>query len=118
QAEDGIRDFHVTGVQTCALPISTSVPPPGSAPAAGARTRAGSGCPSSVTVARQPSSTTVVAFASAMIAGPVTVAPAGSAPRRYSGTVSHSPCHIRTRAAAPPAGSAAPAAGSVVDPGS
>src|SRR5690606_11433531 len=25
QAEDGIRDFHVTGVQTCALPIS---PPP------------------------------------------------------------------------------------------
>src|SRR6266511_4472647 len=32
QAEDGIRDFHVTGVQTCALPISpetekTSVSP-------------------------------------------------------------------------------------------
>src|SRR5690606_41114918 len=27
QAEDGIRDFHVTGVQTCALPIS---PPRGS----------------------------------------------------------------------------------------
>src|SRR5690606_4806185 len=27
QAEDGIRDFHVTGVQTCALPISaTRVP--------------------------------------------------------------------------------------------
>src|SRR5690606_41202485 len=26
QAEDGIRDFHVTGVQTCALPIS---PAPG-----------------------------------------------------------------------------------------
>src|SRR5436309_6303103 len=28
QAEDGIRDFHVTGVQTCALPIfpATSVP--------------------------------------------------------------------------------------------
>src|SRR5690606_35964825 len=24
QAEDGIRDFHVTGVQTCALPISTA----------------------------------------------------------------------------------------------
>src|SRR5690606_39491921 len=24
QAEDGIRDFHVTGVQTCALPIWTS----------------------------------------------------------------------------------------------
>src|SRR5690606_39525116 len=24
QAEDGIRDFHVTGVQTCALPILTT----------------------------------------------------------------------------------------------
>src|SRR5690606_39703828 len=24
QAEDGIRDFHVTGVQTCALPIFDS----------------------------------------------------------------------------------------------
>src|SRR5690606_39652712 len=24
-AEDGIRDFHVTGVQTCALPISRQV---------------------------------------------------------------------------------------------
>src|SRR5690606_39701935 len=28
QAEDGIRDFHVTGVQTCALPIFTEVPRP------------------------------------------------------------------------------------------
>src|SRR5690606_40649255 len=26
QAEDGIRDFHVTGVQTCALPILLGVP--------------------------------------------------------------------------------------------
>src|SRR5690606_39851948 len=25
QAEDGIRDFHVTGVQTCALPICGDV---------------------------------------------------------------------------------------------
>src|SRR5690606_40638862 len=25
QAEDGIRDFHVTGVQTCALPISPPI---------------------------------------------------------------------------------------------
>src|SRR5690606_40509048 len=33
QAEDGIRDFHVTGVQTCALPISGS--------------RTGAGCPGS-----------------------------------------------------------------------
>src|SRR5690606_39677589 len=32
-AEDGIRDFHVTGVQTCALPISvpaaSAAAPPG-----------------------------------------------------------------------------------------
>src|SRR5690606_41005198 len=27
QAEDGIRDFHVTGVQTCALPIWSSRAP-------------------------------------------------------------------------------------------
>src|SRR5690606_40858395 len=27
QAEDGIRDFHVTGVQTCALPICPFYPP-------------------------------------------------------------------------------------------
>src|SRR5690606_40330579 len=27
QAEDGIRDFHVTGVQTCALPISQPLGP-------------------------------------------------------------------------------------------
>src|SRR5204863_5467699 len=26
QAEDGIRDLYVTGVQTCALPISPAVP--------------------------------------------------------------------------------------------
>src|SRR5690606_40516473 len=26
QAEDGIRDFHVTGVQMCALPISLDLP--------------------------------------------------------------------------------------------
>src|SRR5690606_39737846 len=25
RAEDGIRDFHVTGVQTCALPIFASI---------------------------------------------------------------------------------------------
>src|SRR5690606_40054710 len=37
QAEDGIRDFHVTGVQTCALPIwspfteSTNYMDPGTA---------------------------------------------------------------------------------------
>src|SRR6266511_4671139 len=37
QAEDGIRDFHVTGVQTCALPISDWRPPRSRKP----RSRAG-----------------------------------------------------------------------------
>src|SRR5690349_22565690 len=43
QAEDGIRDLYVTGVQTCALPISTS----------GARTSS----TSSPTAGRTPSQT-------------------------------------------------------------
>src|SRR6266700_7243341 len=34
QAEDGIRDFHVTGVQTCALPISNGPADDGVAPGA------------------------------------------------------------------------------------
>src|SRR3989304_152638 len=33
QAEDGIRDVAVTGVQTCALPIYLTVPSAGSRPA-------------------------------------------------------------------------------------
>src|SRR5690606_40191947 len=37
QAEDGIRDFHVTGLQTCALPI---FPGTGPIPAAGPETAA------------------------------------------------------------------------------
>src|SRR5256885_5244152 len=41
QAEDGIRDYKVTGVQTCALPISRSIAVPrsseASAPSAFAR---------------------------------------------------------------------------------
>src|SRR5690606_40962277 len=40
QAEDGIRDFHVTGVQTCALPICTTVGPAAVAtPGAGVNSR-------------------------------------------------------------------------------
>src|SRR5690606_39321321 len=34
--EDGIRDFHVTGVQTCALPILSDTPPLVSPDGAGA----------------------------------------------------------------------------------
>src|SRR5690606_39616704 len=44
QAEDGIRDFHVTGVQTCALPIWR---PPGPI-----RTRSGSGQAASASTTR------------------------------------------------------------------
>src|SRR5207302_8196587 len=42
QAEDGIRDFHVTGVQTCALPILARLwfAPPAGAPAAANHWRA------------------------------------------------------------------------------
>src|SRR5690606_39899195 len=51
QAEDGIRDFHVTGVQTCALPISCGrsrprpachSPTPASSPAPTRRTASAS----------------------------------------------------------------------------
>src|SRR5256885_5549586 len=39
QAEDGIRDYKVTGVQTCALPISTRAPATRERPRAGRATR-------------------------------------------------------------------------------
>src|SRR5690606_27955520 len=46
QAEDGIRDFHVTGVQTCALPIwwrpAMRRPPPSGWPPCSAATRVSS----------------------------------------------------------------------------
>src|SRR2546426_1336043 len=35
QAEDGIRDYKVTGVQTCALPICGRIHPPGTGYAPG-----------------------------------------------------------------------------------
>src|SRR5690606_23563339 len=41
QAEDGIRDFHVTGVQTCALPISGNAPRRGACGAFGLVVRCG-----------------------------------------------------------------------------
>src|SRR5947208_9392896 len=41
QAEDGIRDDLVTGVQTCALPISRSPPPAATGPAPAAHLPAG-----------------------------------------------------------------------------
>src|SRR2546430_12741958 len=50
QAEDGIRDLTVTGVQTCALPISSSIPTTGSRPSRSAAGPSWSG----VTRARVP----------------------------------------------------------------
>src|SRR2546430_10989052 len=44
QAEDGIRDLTVTGVQTCALPISAA-PTPGAQPPAGQMPRGPLGFP-------------------------------------------------------------------------
>src|SRR5271165_7455987 len=41
QAEDGIRDFHVTGVQTCALPICRPVSGAATVVSGGLATRGG-----------------------------------------------------------------------------
>src|SRR2546430_9922260 len=43
QAEDGIRDLTVTGVQTCALPISSSGLSPESASGSASRAASGAG---------------------------------------------------------------------------
>src|SRR5690606_40605933 len=48
QAEDGIRDFHVTGVQTCALPISARQAPADLAERARAACRRAQADPSAV----------------------------------------------------------------------
>ncbi|COW19889.1 Uncharacterised protein [Mycobacterium tuberculosis] len=57
----------------------------------GVTTRCASRCPVSVIVACQPSSTTVVALASAMIAGPVSTSPGRIASLRRSGASRHNP---------------------------
>src|SRR2546423_4831879 len=54
QAEDGIRDKLVTGVQTCALPISTAIAAPGSGVGAALRGGTPTATPAShFTVRRQ-----------------------------------------------------------------
>src|SRR2546426_9212065 len=53
QAEDGIRDYKVTGVQTCALPIS-STPRPCSSAWSAVMMAPDVGAASTTTVARQP----------------------------------------------------------------
>src|SRR3989454_6555817 len=45
QAEDGIRDYKVTGVQTCALPISPGGGAAGPAPRVARAPRLGAGAP-------------------------------------------------------------------------
>src|SRR5262249_56805110 len=60
QAEDGIRDWSVTGVQTCALPICHDHRPShrvrSLSAAPGARGAAGPGLPSRLDLDRAPSS--------------------------------------------------------------
>src|SRR5436305_15069407 len=53
QAEDGIRGADVTGVQTCALPISSSISPRASAPWARSRMWASVPAKTSESVKRQ-----------------------------------------------------------------
>src|SRR5690625_8014724 len=47
QAEDGIRDGHVTGVQTCALPISSGLSASSVARVSGTRASPSTAAPSS-----------------------------------------------------------------------
>src|SRR6478735_2350578 len=70
QAEDGIRDYKVTGVQTCALPISVSGPT--------SATSASSG-PSPDTVAAPPSSAAASCASSAAAVSASGVAASGAA---------------------------------------
>src|SRR5688500_20223503 len=52
QAEDGIRDYKVTGVQTCALPISVAAPSGSAPPTSSAARTAPDGCPATVSSPR------------------------------------------------------------------
>src|SRR5438270_7811235 len=82
QAEDGIRDLTVTGVQTCALPISTAPsshwtgPAAPSAPVPRARAAPSRSCPSPSPAPRARSGT----------------ARSSARPRRSPGGVSRSRC--------------------------
>src|SRR5690606_40094386 len=66
QAEDGIRDFHVTGVQTCALPIYATM-----------RVRRGS-------AARRAQKMPLTARLSLSVPPPVKITSEGRAPRARS----------------------------------
>src|SRR5256886_3822478 len=68
QAEDGIRDLTVTGVQTCALPISSAISTPGPR----SRAAASSACVSASLLPREPTriSTAPGALDARLTAGP------------------------------------------------
>src|SRR3989449_7444402 len=74
QAEDGIRDVAVTGVQTCALPISRILPPTDAPPGGAdpARDAAGRAQPPGVPAARRRG-------------GPLPVEPSARDPDRHGG---------------------------------
>src|SRR2546430_4826043 len=57
QAEDGIRDLTVTGVQTCALPISFPRPSASALPCSRSRTPACGSCTSASTRTRRGAAT-------------------------------------------------------------
>src|SRR5690606_4257809 len=94
QAEDGIRDFHVTGVQTCALPISTTPPACTSTRRTGRRRRRSSPGPASRSTGRpasgtwrRPATRSAGGTASWTAPGPSPTTPRSRSPRpRRSGT--------------------------------
>src|SRR5690606_40311954 len=81
QAEDGIRVFHVTGVQTCALPILTTVPPPSTSRLASYRASGWLTLPGSAfTVWRRWAYSTSNAQGCARTSGPISSIHTGASP--------------------------------------
>src|SRR5690606_39546710 len=86
QAEDGIRDFHVTGVQTCALPIfrprDVGADVPAADGAAGPQQRAGNrGAAGTAPVHPGASARAVLAPREYSRGGAAAIAPRGGAGR-------------------------------------
>src|SRR5699024_2738322 len=65
QAEDGRRDRHVTGVQTCALQISTSTSPSGGSTSATVAIAVAGGITNGWTLGTQPTPASTRAYARA-----------------------------------------------------
>src|SRR5436309_7403725 len=83
QAEDGIRDFHVTGVQTCALPICSSRSDAGGKPASAP-------CRSAGARRASPGTRTHLAGASGARSGA-----AGAAARSWHAEIGRASCRER-----------------------